>query len=378
MRPIHLDYNTTTPIAPRVQEAMLPYLAELYASPSGTGPGAEAVWQAIEDARFRVRCALGATDDHRIAFTSGGTESCQTAVRGVLENWRRCDYGPTPHVVVSAVEHGCITDLVKDLANAGLIESTTVGCDDRGVVAPEAVAEVIRRDTALVCVAHADAVTGAIQPVAEIARVCHDAGTLLHVDAAASFGKINVNVEHLGADLLSISGHKTYAPKGVGALYARDTAVLSPVFVGGGADGGHLRAGTPNVPGVVGFGYAAELAVSNLAESAPRLAALRDRFEGLLFDEVGDAFELADFGAERLPNTSFGRLAEFSFLSLVESAPELSLQGLSGLGSNPQLRHGGFWPVDECFRLSVGWYTSEEEIDRAVSLLLDAWERSRG
>ena len=381
MRSIYLDYNGTTPIAPRVQEAMLPFLAEQFGDPRSDHTLGRSAAQAIDDARFRVTKAIGAKSDYFLLFTSGGTEGCHLAITGVVTPMRRIS--APARVVYSGVEHSCVEHLLFGWSLHDDLDATNVPCDDRGLVDPKQVEARLRfAPTALVCVAHADGVTGVVQPIAEIASVCHEHDALLMVDASASFGKIPVDVEQLSADILVISGHKAYGPKGVGALYLRDNVTLDLPIMG---DGLNTRAGMPNVPGIVGLGYAAELAAASLTESASRLSRLRDELEARLSEGCGEALTIVGKNSPRLPNTSLVGFEGMPFDRLADAAPELilsSVGGEHGMARNRCLYHPGD-PVQrvtlpEAVRLSLGWYTTEEEIDRAASLLLDAWERLQG
>ncbi|MEN1681044.1 MAG: aminotransferase class V-fold PLP-dependent enzyme [Planctomycetota bacterium] len=382
MRPIYLDYNTTTPIAPRVQEAMLPFLAEHFHDPGGFGPESTAVGQAMSDARSRVRAAVGAVDEHRVVFTGGGASSCLTAIRGVVDNWHHCEYAPTCHIVVSGIEHSRVAEPVRHLETLGRIETTQVPCDASGVVEWRSIADAIRDDTALVWVAHADHLTGVIQPVKSIAEECHRRRTLLHVDASVSFGKVPIDVEEMGVDLLSISGRTVYGPSGIGALYARDTAVLEPSLHEGPFGENEFHNEAPNVPGAVALGRAAELATAALNDSAPRLASLRDQLEAKLGEALGDAVQVVAGRSNRLPNTSLMKFGDWISLNLLGDETDLRVALLHD-ASMPIFGRthlfGDFAePVLNAVPISVGWYTTEEEIDRAASLLIDAWERATG
>lgn len=383
MRPIYLDYNTTTPIAPRVQEAMLPFLAEHFQIPGSPGSDAVAVRQAIDDARQRVRSAIAATDTHRLAFTSGPAASCRQAMSGVVEHWAKCDYGDRCHLVVSGVEHPRVSSAARFLQERRGVDVSQAPCDESGVVRPEGIADAIRDETAMVCVAHADEVTGVVQPVAEIAEVCRECGTLLHVDASVSFGKVATDVEHLAADLLTLSGRHVYAPTGVGVLYARDSAVLEPgvtEYPFGGDDPG---SDPPCVPAVIGIGHAAELASATLQDSSTRLAALRDRLELLLVDALGEEVTPVGGQSPRLPNTSLLKFGDYVDLQVQGDQTDLCVPFLvdettAGSRGRTRLLGKSALHLARAVRVSLGWYTTEEEIDRAASLLIDAWERAAG
>ncbi|MBW3596744.1 MAG: cysteine desulfurase [Planctomycetes bacterium] len=376
MRPLYLDYNATTPIAPSVQEAMLPFLAEHFGNPSSTHALGRACREAIEDARSRIAALLG-TDPDEIVFTSGGTESNNVAIKGVMLREPPSAGG---HLVISAIEHPAVT------APAGWLREwgygvTVVPCNRQGVVEPERIAEALRPQTRLVSIMHANNETGVVQPIRRIAEICRRAGVLLHTDAAQSVGKIRTHVDELGVDLLTLAGHKVYAPKGIGALYIRSGVAVDPVIHGAGQEAG-LRPGTENVPYIVGLGQAALLAHKSLDRSTERMASLRDLLARRLSDPIGPELTINGDGAERLPNTlsvSFpgvvggellGRIPELyasTGAACHSDAPEHISATLAAMGLSAEQARG-------TIRLSVGWYTSEEEIDRAADLLLGAWE----
>ena len=378
MRSIYLDYNATTPIAPAAQEAMLPFLAEYYGNPSSHHALGRASHEAVEDARFRVARLLGA-DRGEIVFTSGGTESNNLAVVGVALRQAAVGSG---HLVISAIEHPAILQPAKFLESMGF-DVTLVECDAEGVVHPEAVEAAIRDDTFLVSVMHANNEIGTIEPIRSISEVCRDLGVLLHTDAAQSVGKISTHVTDLGVDMLSLAGHKMYAPKGVGALYVRQGTRLNPVLHGAGHERG-LRPGTENVSHIVALGRAASVAKHNLAEAGERMAMLRDRLEHRLTDAIHKGLTINGQRAERLPNTLSLNFPRANASELLGRIPELCASTgsachsgadnlsptLAAIGLTPQIAAG-------TIRLSTGWYTSEEDIDRVANLLLAAWEGVR-
>ena len=375
MRSIYLDYNATTPIAPAVQEAMLPFLAEHFGNPSSHHALGRASHEAVEDARRRVAQLL-AVDRHEIVFTSGGTESNNLAVKGVALRHAPVGNG---HVVISAIEHPAVLEPARYLESLGY-GLTLVGCDSQGVVDPAAVEAAIQPDTVLVSVMHANNEIGTIQPIRQIAQACRAHGVLLHSDAAQTVGKIPTRPRELGVDLLSVAGHKIYAPKGIGALYVRRGTALEPILHGAGHEGG-LRAGTENVPYIVALGHAAGLAGKHLSDSAVRMATLRDRLQQRLCEGIGDRLTVNAAAAERLPNTLSVNFPDVGGSAMLRRVPELCVSTgaachsgsqnlsptLAAIGLTPQLTRG-------TVRLSVGWYTTEEEVDRASSLLLSAWE----
>jgi cysteine desulfurase len=291
----YLDFNASTPIAPEVVEAMRPFLTGHYGNPSnGHWAGAPAR-AAVERARGQVAALLGASPDE-LLFTSGGTEANNHVLKGVFFAHReRGD-----HFVTSAVEHPAILKPLEFLQRLGA-KVTVVGVDRQGRVDPREIRSAITPRTVLVSAMHANNEVGTIQPIAEIAAIAHAAGALMHTDAAQSVGKIPARVDDLGVDLLSVAGHKLYAPKGVGALYVRRGTRLEPLMHGAGHESGR-RAGTENVLLDVALGAACELAGRWTGMDAVR--ALRDRFEAELSSAFGAELTVNGAGAERLPNTS--------------------------------------------------------------------------
>lgn len=375
VKTIYLDYNATTPCAREVQEAMLPFLAEYYGNPSSGHVLGRASREAIEDARTQVGLMLGA-DRTEIVFTSGGTESNNLALKGIAF---RGGHPPQGHLVISGIEHPAINEPARFLKNVGW-ELTVVPCNSQGVVEPEAVAEALRENTRLVSVVHANNEIGTIQPIAEIAEVCHKQGVLVHTDSAQSIGKIEVDVAALGVDLLSVAGHKFYAPKGVGALYVRRGVQLEPLLHGAGHESGQ-RAGTENTAFIAGLGRAADLVRMNLESSAERMEALRDELWELLREAVGAGLKRNGEGADILPNTLSLRFPGVVGHDMLARVPELCASTaaachsgdteisatLAALGLTPEEAQG-------TVRLSIGRNTTQNEIQRAASLLVGAWE----
>ncbi|MEK6238345.1 MAG: cysteine desulfurase, partial [Planctomycetales bacterium] len=259
MQPIYLDYNATTPAAPQVRDAIIPYLTDHFGNPSSSHVLGRTCKEVIQAARGQVAALLGAEADE-ILFTSGGTESNNHVFKGLAAKRSSAEGG---RFIISAVEHPAITEPAEFLRRQGF-EVTVIGTDSEGIVDVGAIREAMGPDVVLVSVMHANNEIGAIQPIAEISRICRESGTPLHTDAAQSMGKIPVKVDELGVDLLTIAGHKLYAPKGIGALYVRRGIELEPFMHGAGHEQGR-RAGTENTPYIVGLGRAAELADEHLS-----------------------------------------------------------------------------------------------------------------
>ncbi|MHB1956946.1 MAG: cysteine desulfurase family protein, partial [Sulfobacillus sp.] len=261
--PVYLDYNATTPVAAEVVAAMAPYWTELYHNPSSPYPEAAHVRAAVEDARAATAALLCAESD-TIVFTSGGTESDHWALEAGVAFWR----GTRRKVIASAVEHPAVTETLLRLESQGA-EVMRVPTDEHGVIRLDILDQWLDSSTAVVSVMLANNEVGTRQPVAEVARLAHAVGALVHTDAAQAVGKISVDVRALDVDLLTVAGHKFYAPKGIGALYIRRGLDLPTGLPGGGQEGGR-RSGTENVPAIVGLGEAARLAAIWLAGEGPR------------------------------------------------------------------------------------------------------------
>ncbi len=317
MRPIYLDYNATTPIAPAVQEAMLPFLAQHFGNPSSGHALGRACYEAVEDARLRVAQLLG-VDRDEIVFTSGGTESNNLALKGIALRHAPAGSG---HLVVSAIEHPAVLEPARYLESLGY-GLTLVGCDSIGVVDPEAVEAAIRPDTVLVSVMHANNEIGTVEPIRQIAEICRARGVLVHTDAAQTVGKIPTRARELGVDLLSVAGHKMYAPKGIGALYVRRGVMLESQMHGAGNERG-MRAGTENVPYIVGLGHAATLAGKSMVAAADHMASLRDRLQRQLCEGIGKSLSVNAAKAERLPNTLSLNFPGICGATLLRRIPEL-------------------------------------------------------
>lgn len=379
VRSIYLDYNATTPLAPAAQEAMLPYLADRYADPAGEHLAGRAVNEALEDARTRVAAVLGAAADE-IVWTSGGTEASNLALRGLIEPTLRA--GESPHLIVSAVDHSAVQGPARFLARCGA-ELTVLPVNDQGLVDPEEVASALKPSTRLVSVVHANEEIGAVQPIADIAALCRREGVLIHTDATQTLGDRALGVTELDVDLMSLSAHKAYGPKGVGALYVRRGVGLEAQLWGDGAEMGQ-RAGTPNVAGVVGFGAAAGVAEAGRADATQRLAGLRARLAERLLSGAAGARQYGPADpAHRLAGTLCVALPGVIASDLLSAVPELCASPCAGGGPgapptlSPTLTALGADPHEAsgAIRLSVGWYTTEDEIDNAADALLAAWEQ---
>ncbi|MEW4451847.1 cysteine desulfurase family protein [Bremerella sp. JC817] len=376
MKSIFLDYNSTTPIAPSVQEAMLPFMAEFFAGPDGLYAQSRAIEESLEDARGQVAHLLGVTSDE-IVFCGSGTESCNLAIKGVaatyLQQEKPC------HIVVSAVEHPAVAQTAQFCRTLGC-EVSVVDVDRHGVVNPEELARVLRPETRLVSIMLANDETGVIQPISQLAEVCQQKDVLLHTDACQAAGKIPVNPNQLGVDLLSLSAHKFYGPKGAAALFVGEGVTLNPLIHGSGGEHG-LRSGCENVMAWVGMGKAANLVGRSLDASAEKLSSLCKQLTQKLMTSISDRVIVHGAAVQRIPNTLCINFPHVSAQQLLRRVPEIcaatSASGsVGGTNCSPVLQAMGVPDEDKegTIRLSLGWYTSEEEVDRAAELLIHAWE----
>jgi cysteine desulfurase len=378
MRPLYLDYNATTPIAPSAREAMLPFLGEHFGNPSSSHALGRAAMEAVEDARGHVASLLGA-DPEEIVFTSGGTECNNLALLGLALRGGRSAGG---HLVITAIEHPSVVGPAKFLERLGF-DVSVVPVTGQGVVQPAAVRKALRDETLLVSVMHANNEVGTLQPIKQIAEICHEAGAVLHTDAAQSVGKVRTHVDELEVDLLTVAGHKLYGPKGVGALFVRQGVALEPHQHGAGQESG-LRAGTENVAGIAGLGAAAALAAKSLDASQERVTTLRDRLLAQLRTGVGEGLVTHGELAGRLPNTLSVSFPGVSGYDLLARVPELCASTGSACHSgtqamSPTLAAMGVAPeiARGTIRLSLGRSTTDEEAERSASLLIGAWEAMR-
>jgi cysteine desulfurase len=376
--PIYLDYNATTPVDPWAAAAAQPYLAAWFGNPSSAhGYGTEPA-RALLAARQQVAALVGG-EPAGVVFTGSGSEANNLAIRGTVlaaGTDRR-------HVVTQATEHPAVLATCRALERWHGVRVTYLPVDGHGLVDPDDLAAAVTPDTALVTVMLANNETGTIQPVADLAKVAHTHGVPLHTDAAQAIGKVPVDVTDLDVDLLTVVGHKMYAPKGVGALYLRPGTRLEPVVYGGGQEHG-LRAGTENVAHAAAFGAAADLARADLAAGASsRLAGLRDRLHRALADAL-PGVALNGHPERRLPNTANVSLAGVDGTALLAAVPEVAASTGSAChaGSSepsPVLAAMGLGRRRAlgAVRLSVGRWTTTADVDRAAELLAGAARRLR-
>jgi cysteine desulfurase len=364
---IYLDYNATTPIDPAVAEAMRPFISEQYGNPSSGHASGRAARAAVDSARAAVARLVGASPDE-IVFTSGGTESSNTAIKGAA----RLRTAKGRHLVTTAVDHPATIEPMRWLEGFGFTR-TEVRVDGYGMVDPDDVRRAIRPDTVLISVIHAQNEVGTIEPVAEIGRIARQAGILFHVDAAQSAGKIPLDVRAIGADFVSVAGHKIYAPKGIGVLYVRGGVTIEPLIHGAPQEGGR-RAGTENVIMIVGLGKAAELAAGHLADGS--IAMVRDYFWQRLAETFGEQVLLNGHPTRRLPGTlsvSFPGRVGGEILAKLDGVCASTGAACHCAGTKPSgvLAAMGF-SVERAvgtIRFSVGRPTRTSEIDCVIEML---------
>jgi cysteine desulfurase len=366
---IYLDYNATTPVDPAVLAAMLPYLADNYGNANSIHSAGQ---------RARAAALLGAKGSE-IVFTSGGTESDNLAIFGIVNPSDQA----RKHMVTTAIEHPAVLNAAQALERQG-VDVTYVPVNRDGIVDPEEISEAIRPETVLISAMLANNELGTIQPISEIGRIAAEADVYFHCDAVQAAGKLPIDVRELGVDLLSISGHKLYAPKGVGALFVRTGTELGPIFYGGHHERDR-RPGTENVPGIVGLGKAAELAMKNLASDTARVGALRNRFEAALLSALPGVRVNGDVN-RRVANTTNLSFEAAGGESLVIA---LDLQGVM-CSSGSACSSGAVEPshvltaigltpdqARSSLRFSLGRPTTEQEIEDAIRIIPPVVERLR-
>ena len=366
MSDIYLDYNATTPIDPQVAAAMLPYVHGLFGNPSSSHSFGLAARQGVDKARSQVAGLLGCAVGDLI-FTSGGTEANNHAIKGVAAAYR----GRGNHIITSAVEHPAVTEVCRYLEGQGC-RITYLPVDEYGLVDPQQVEDAITSETLLVTIMHANNEVGSIQPIAEIAEIAHRYGALLHSDCAQSVGKIPVRVDDLGVDLLSIAGHKLYAPKGIGVLYIRPGVQLEKLMHGANHER-NRRAGTENVIEMVGLGEACELIERNLTDYSRNMGEMRERLETGLLDSGAD-LRVNGHPEQRLPNTSSvsfrGLEADRVLANLASVAVSAGAACHSDRVEISHVLTAMNVPTEYAMgtlRFSVGRFTTGEEIDRALA-----------
>ncbi|HOO70141.1 MAG TPA: cysteine desulfurase family protein [Spirochaetota bacterium] len=370
--PVYLDYNGTTPLDPEVIAAMRPFLEEEFGNPSSSHWYGIKPKQAVEKARRQVAKLLGCLPEE-IFFTSGGTESNNHAIKGIARALRH----KGRHIITSAFEHPAVLEVCRYLKGKGF-ETTLVPVDDMGMLDPERVKQALRPDTILITVMHANNEVGTVQPVKAVAGLAREHGIVMHSDAAQSPGKIPVDVQVLGVDMLSIAGHKIYAPKGTGALYVRK-GIAPEKFCHGAGQEKEWRAGTENVPGIVGLGKACEIAARDMGTAMTRMKEMRDRLHRGIAEKV-PGIRLNGHPENRLPNT-----LSLSFMGLEANRllEEIGLEVAASAGAACHAETVAVSHVLEAMRVplewskgtlrfSVGRMTTGQEIDRAINAVVNA------
>ena len=372
--PIYLDYNATTPLTPEVIEAMRPYLEKYFGNPSSNHPYGRITQEAVETARSLVaKSIMAATGE--IIFTSSGTESNNLAIRGVL----KANVEKGNHIITSAIEHPAVTEVCQYLSTQG-IQITTLPVDSYGMVSPNELQTALKPKTILVSIMHTNNETGTIQPIKALAELAHQAGALFHTDAAQSLGKVPVNVDDLGIDLLSIAGHKLYAPKGVGALYIRNGTAVERILFGAGQER-NLRPGTENVLEIVGLGKAAEQAERDLEKNMVHFRRLRDRLHAGLESKLPTGMiRLNGHPDERLPNTLNISFYQIEANTLLDTIQEFVAASAGAACHSDTVRISSVieamgvpleW-AKGTVRFSVGRMTTTEDIDQAITIIVRA------
>lgn len=378
MKQIYMDHGATTPVDPLVVDAMLPYFTETFGNASSLHSFGQEANSALEQSRQQVAASIGAKPEE-IIFTSGGTESDNLAIKGIAYR----NSGKGKHIITSTIEHPAILNTCAYLEKEGF-EVTYVAVNSDGIIDMDELKKAIRDDTILISVMHANNEIGTIQPISDISKLAKEKSIYLHTDAVQSFGKIAVNVDELGVDMLSMSSHKIYGPKGVGALYVRKGTPLQALAHGGSHERS-MRAGTENISGIVGFAKAVALADERLVDDEKHMTQLRDSLIGKVMDSIDDV-ELSGHPTNRLPNNVNLR---FSFIEGESMLLFLDMKGiaistgsacsskslepshvLTAIGLRPEDSHGSL-------RITLGKDNTQEEVDYVVDALVEVVGRLR-
>jgi cysteine desulfurase len=388
---VYLDYNATTPVDRAVFDAMAPLFTSNFGNAGSIHTSGQRARGAVDAARESVAALLGAKSSE-IVFTSGGTEADNLAILGTIAHAALAHPDRRRHVITSAIEHHAVLNTCEELQKSG-VDVTFVRVGPTGVIDPEDVRRALRDDTVLITIMHANNELGTVQPIAEIGKIAKEAGVVLHCDAVQSAGKVPVDVNRLGVDLLSISAHKIYGPKGTGVLYVRSGTSIEPLFHGGHAERDR-RPGTENVPGIVGIGKAAELAREQLASDAARISSLRDRLEHALLEKIPAARVNGTNGINRINGDPAHRVPNTISLTFPGAGGEalliaLDLQGIE-CSTGAACSSGAVEPshvltaiglsdddARSTLRLSLGRPTTAAEIDEAIRIIPEAVARLR-
>ncbi|MEA2055161.1 MAG: cysteine desulfurase NifS [Candidatus Thermoplasmatota archaeon] len=375
MKKIYLDHASTTPVDKEVLKAMKPYFSQKYGNASSLHSFGREAKKALEKSREQVAKIIGAKSEE-IIFTGGGTESDNIAIKGVAFRMRK------GHIITSKIEHPAVMEMCRHLEQKGF-EVTYLPVDKYGIINPDDVKNAIKDDTILITIMHANNEIGTIEPIEEIAKIAKENGVPFHTDAVQSVGKIPIDVKNIGVDMLSISAHKIYGPKGTGALYVREGTKIEPIVHGGGHERG-LRSSTENIPGIVGLGRACELAKERMNDDAKRITWLRDKLiKGVL--EIEETY-LNGHPEKRLANNAHFRFTAIEGESLVLSLDGKGIAGSTGsacsskklrpshvlmaIGLNEVQAHGSL-------RLTLGRENTEDEIEYVLEVLPGSIEKLR-
>ncbi len=378
MNRIYFDHNATTPVSEEVFEAMLPYLKDEWGNPSSIHWAGRGPRKGVDDAREQVAALLGCTP-LEVVFTSSGTEGDNHAIKGAVFSKR----AKGNHIITTTVEHPAVLNTVKYLEKTGF-EATYLGVDNQGMLDLDELRAAIRPETVLISVMYANNETGTIFPVAEIAEIAKEHGVLFHTDAVQAAGKLPIDMKELKADLVTISGHKLYGPKGVGALFVRRGVKLTPLIHGGHHER-NRRGGTENVAGLVGLGKAAEIAVRDMADEVAHLTTLRDRIETGLTEKIPHVY-LNGHPDKRLPNTvnlSFefvegeSLLLSLDMMGIAASSGSACTSGslepshvMLAMGLTHELSHGSV-------RFSLGRSNTAEDVEKLIEVMPPIVDRMR-
>jgi cysteine desulfurase len=375
---IYLDYAATTPVDPRVLKAMEPYFSEKFGNTMSLHSFGQEAKTALEESREIVADLMGAKPSE-VIFTSSATESNNLALKGVAFANRN----KGSHIVISSIEHTCIMESAKWLEKQGF-EITRLKVDKYGLVDPEDVKKAIKKETILVSIMHANNEIGTIEPIEEIGKICKERGVYFHTDAAQSFGKIPINVNKMNIDLMTVSSHKMYGPKGAAALFVREGTKIEPILHGGGHEMG-LRSSTVNVAAIVGFAEACKIAKKEMEKEAKRLTKLRDKLIKGVLEKIPGS-HLNGHPTKRLPNNANFWFEGVEGESIVIQLDLLGIAASTGsacsseklepshvllaIGLRPEQAHGSL-------RLSLGRWTTEKDIDYALEVLPKVIKRLR-
>ena len=379
MKRIYLDHNSTTPVRPEVFKIAEPYITTFYGNPSSVHSFGRETREAIENSRIKIASSINASDPNEIFFTSGGTESDNLAIRGVLNN----EKSPS-HIITTQIEHNAVLDTCNNLSKEKLLEVTYIKPDKDGLVSSKKIKDAVKKNTKLISVILGNNEIGTIQPISEISTFCKDLGILFHTDAVQAVGKMKIDVQGDNIDLLSGSGHKINAPKGIGFLYVRKKTPLNAILTGGGQEQ-NIRSGTENVAGIVALGEACRILDTEGNELWNNILKLRNRLENQVCEQIPDV-EIIGHKTQRLPGTS-----NIAFLNAEGETLliRLDLEGIA-VSTGSACSSGSTEPshvllsmdlpqnlVRGSLRFSLGWGSTDEDIDYLMEKLPTAVKKVR-